>query len=58
MASASKIIIALLFLLLIGIVWAALYEIIYVQQPATNPYVIATDGEPGISYYGFGDLTL
>ena len=44
MASASKIIIALLFLLLIGIVWAALYDVIYVQQPAVNPYVIATDG--------------
>ena len=44
MASASKIILALLFLFLIGIVWAAFYNVIYVQQPAANPYVIATDG--------------
>lgn len=44
MASASKIILALLFLLLIGIVWAAFYEIIYIQQPAANPAVIAADG--------------
>jgi len=43
MASASKIILALLFLLLIGIVWAAFYPVIYVQQPAANPYVMAAD---------------
>ncbi len=43
MASASKIILALLFLFLIGIVWASMYTIIYVQQPTANPYVMTAD---------------
>ena len=43
MGAAAKIVMMLLFWFLIGIVWASLYSLIYIQIPASNPIPIAED---------------